>query len=81
MSTQDSNLDGALIGGAVAAAAPVASHLRYEAFDLPQYRRDIRQLVDQASAQNKIFAAPAKEGYRDFRNPLQRQMKLGDVIL
>lgn len=42
----DSNLDGALLGGAAAAALPLASTVQYAGYDLPRYLRQADRMAD-----------------------------------
>jgi hypothetical protein len=84
----NTDLRNMLVGAGLTSAAPVSSHLLYELKERPEYARQIKDLVDRASAENKIFAAPTRGPrsgkdirYEKFRNPLQRQMRLGDIIL
>lgn len=69
----------ALMGAGIGATLPGLTHAKYEAWDVPMHRRAIRKLVDQAVAEKKIYGSPV--GYAEWRNPLQRKMKLGDIIV
>jgi len=77
----DDTLKDMMIGAGLGAALPASSHARYELFERPAYKRQIHDLVDQARREKKLFAAPRSAGYSDWRNPLQKKMKLGDTIL
>jgi hypothetical protein len=77
----DDTISDTLIGAGLGAALPVSSHARYELFDRPGYRKQILDIVEKAHAENKIFGPSRADGYNEWRNPLQRRMKLGDVIL
>ena len=69
------------IGAGAAMALPASSHLVYEAVDRPRYQRQINELLAQALAEKKFYAAPSSAGYATWKNPLQKRMQLGDVIL
>lgn len=80
-SGNDNTVRDMLIGAGLGAALPAASHARYELLDRPAYRRQIMDLVEQARAEKKLFAAASSAGSQEWKNPLQRKMRLGDIIL
>lgn len=68
-------------GAVLTAALPAATHLRYEIFDRLGHVRRIKQLVEQARLEGKLFAASPFEQLAGRGNSLQARMRLGDTIL
>ncbi len=66
------------MGAAVGGALPALTHAKYELIDRHAMGRSITRLVDQAAREKILFAG---QSTADWQNPLQKKMKLGDIIL